>query len=90
MGGPASPVDVGTHDADCGCALDVTALEAVLFVGVGPGGDETQSVVRLRLAGAGGRPVKAAAAEPWATGFRRVVDAARGSGAASTFRLISR
>jgi hypothetical protein len=81
---------VGPAVADCGCALDVTALEAVLFVTLGPGGYETQSVVRFRMAGAGGRPLKAAAATPWATGFRQVVDAARGPGATTTYRLTVR
>jgi len=81
---------LGPAVAGCGCALDMPALEAVLFVTLGPGGDEPQAVVRLRLAGAGGRPLKAAATARWATGFRQVVDAARGPDATYTYRLIAR
>jgi len=81
---------LGPALADCGCTLDVSALEAVLYVTVGPGGYDTQSVVRLRLAGAGGRPLKAAATVRWEIGFRQVVDAARGSDATASYRLMSR
>jgi len=78
--------------AACRCAVDMDALEAVLYAGLDPAGGDPFTVVSFPLApsaGRGARPLKAAASARWSAAYKQVVDAARASGA-TRYRLVTR